>query len=208
MKQYLTYFVDDTVRFLENLSKNRPASIFDDPYLKAHKELHDKYGLKVQFNLFYETLDKSWNLAKMTDAYKEEFLANKDWIKFGFHSKHELPDYPYINATYDQVWKDYTAIEKAIERFAGKEMITKPPPIVKALMMNVDLNNFQYKSLSTTFLSIKDLIHKYKTIIAPILINIKIKAARKIFISCSFYIIPSIILSTIIFSSANNIQLR
>ena len=30
----------------------------------------------------------------------------------------------------------------------------------------------------------------------------------KIFISCSFYIIPSIILSTIIFSSANNIQLR
>ena len=34
------------------------------------------------------------------------------------------------------------------------------------------------------------------------------KAARKIFISCSFYIIPSIILSTIIFSSANNIQLR
>ena len=125
MKQYFTYFVDDNIRFLENLTKNRPASIFDDPYLKAHKELHDKYGLKVQFNLFYETLDKSWNLAKMTDAYKDEFLANKDWIKFGFHSKHELPDYPYINATYDEVWKDYTAIEKAIERFAGKEMITK-----------------------------------------------------------------------------------
>ena len=41
-----------------------------------------------------------------------------------------------------------------------------------------------------------------------VFINIKIKAARKIFISCSFYIIPSIILSTIIFSSANNIQLR
>ena len=39
MKQYFTYFVDDNIRFLENLTKNRPASIFDDPYFKAHKEL-------------------------------------------------------------------------------------------------------------------------------------------------------------------------
>jgi len=125
MKQYFTYFVDDNIRFLENLTKNKPASIFDDPYLKLHKELHDKYGLKVQFNLFYQNIDKTWDLSMMTDAYKDEFLANKDWIKFGFHAKHELPDYPYINATYEQVWDDYTAIEKAIEKFAGREMITK-----------------------------------------------------------------------------------
>ncbi len=125
MKQYFTYFVDDNIRFLENLSKNRPASVFDDPYLKAHKKLHDKYGLKVQFNLFYQNLDKTWNLSMMTDAYKEEFLANKDWISFGFHAKHEFPDFPYLNATYDEIWEDYTAIEKAIEHFAGKEMITR-----------------------------------------------------------------------------------
>jgi len=125
MKKYLTYFVDDNIRFLENLTKNRPASIFDDPYLKAHKELHDKYGLKVQFNLFYQTIDKTWDLSMMTDEYKDEFLANKDWIRFGFHARHELPDWPYINATYDEVWKDYSDIEKEIVRFAGREMITR-----------------------------------------------------------------------------------
>lgn len=125
MKQYLTYFVDDNIRFLENISKKRPASIFDDPYLKAHKDLHDKYGLKVQLNLFYETLDKSWNLSMMTDAYKDEFVANSHWLRFGFHSRHELPDWPYLNATYEQVWNDYTTIENEIIRFSGKEMLTR-----------------------------------------------------------------------------------
>jgi len=125
MGRYFTYFIDDNIRFLENLTKNRPASIFDDPFLKAHKEIHDKYGLKVQFNLFYQNFPRTFDLSMMTDAYKDEFLANKDWIKFGFHARHELPDYPYINSTYEEVWDDYTAIEKEIERFAGREMITK-----------------------------------------------------------------------------------
>lgn len=125
MKQYLTYFVDDNIRFLENITKNKPASIFDDPYLKFHKELHDKYNLKVQFNLFYQNFDRTWDLSMMTDAYKEEFLANKDWMRFGFHARHELPDWPYLNATYDEVMKDYTDIEKEIIRFAGKETLTR-----------------------------------------------------------------------------------
>ena len=125
MKQYLTYFVDDNIRFLENITKNRPESIFDDPYLKAHKELHDKYGLKVQCNLFYMNFDKTWNLSMMTDAYKDEFLANKDWMRFGFHARHELPDWTYLNATYEEVWNDYTEIENEIIRFAGKEMLTR-----------------------------------------------------------------------------------
>jgi len=125
MKHYFTYFVDDNIRFLENLTKNRPASIFDDPFLKAHKELHEEFGLKVQFNLFYSNLEKTWDLSMMTDAYKDEFLANKDWMMFGFHARNELPDYPYLNATYEEVWNDYSAVEKAIEHFAGREMITK-----------------------------------------------------------------------------------
>lgn len=125
MNKYSTYFVDDNIRFLENLTKNRPASLFDDPYLKFHKELHEKYGLKVQFNLFYENIDKTFNLSQMTDAYKEEFQANKDWLMLGFHARHECPDYPYINATYEEVWCDYSLIEKEIIRFAGKEVITQ-----------------------------------------------------------------------------------
>ena len=45
--------VDDNIRFLENISKHPEyTSIFDDPYLKMHRELHEKYGTKTHFNLF------------------------------------------------------------------------------------------------------------------------------------------------------------
>ena len=46
-------------------------------------------------------------------------------MRFGFHARHELPDWPYLNATYDEVMKDYTDIEKEVIRFAGKEMLTR-----------------------------------------------------------------------------------
>ena len=42
-----------------------------------------------------------FNLSQMTDAYKAEFEAASDWLKFAFHARQEFPDYPYINANYD-----------------------------------------------------------------------------------------------------------
>ena len=75
------------------------------------KEMHEKYGLKVQLNLFYRTDfyygNDEFTLAEMTDAYKKEWEDNADWIRFGFHSKQEFPDYPYINASYDDVKSNY-----------------------------------------------------------------------------------------------------
>ena len=125
MSKYVTYFVDDNIRFLENIAKTKPASIFDDPYLGFHKKLHDELGLKVQLNIFYENFDRTFNLSMFPDTYKEEFMANKDWLSLGFHARHELPDYPYLNATYQEVWDDYSMIEKEVIRFAGKEVLTK-----------------------------------------------------------------------------------
>ena len=122
MKKYFTFFIDDNIRFLENLTLNSPRSAFDDNYLRMLKKLHEKYGMKVQLNLFYE--NDTFNLSQMTDAYKEEFLENKDWLRFGFHAKKEVPDWPYINASYKDVWDDYTLFESEVERFAGKEMIS------------------------------------------------------------------------------------
>ena len=125
MSKYVTYFVDDNIRFLENIAKTKPASIFDDPYLGFHKKLHDELGLKVQLNVFYENFDRTFNLSMVPDTYKEEFMANKDWLSFGFHARHELPDYPYLNATYQEVWDEYSMIENEVIRFAGKETLTK-----------------------------------------------------------------------------------
>ena len=121
MKKYI-YFVDDNIRFFENITKNKPKSIFDDPYIGFHKQMHDKYGLSVQFNIFYK--NETFDLSRMTDAYKQEWIDSSDWLKFGFHGISEFPDYPYCSATYEEVSHDYDLIMNEVRRFAGQENIT------------------------------------------------------------------------------------
>jgi hypothetical protein len=58
----------------------------------------------------------------MPDTYKDEFQANKDWLRLAFHAKQEFPDYPYVNATYQDVYDNFKTIEKEVERFAGPGM--------------------------------------------------------------------------------------
>ena len=123
-KKIFAYFCDDTIRCLEYLNRDRPASVFDNPFFAAHKKLHDKYGFKVQFNLFFQNVDGSFNLGMMTDAYKEEFEKNSDWLKFGFHARQEFPDFPYLNATYEEVERDFLDVTRNIVRFAGKSSLT------------------------------------------------------------------------------------
>ena len=122
-------YVDDCIWFLRDLTRQRPKSIFDLPFLAGFRKVHEATGLKVQFNLFYRTdffygMDE-FTLADVTDAYKAEFAANADWIKFGFHSLQEFPDYPWLNASYDDVAKCLKMIRGEVARFAGDEMFAR-----------------------------------------------------------------------------------
>ena len=118
------FYIDDTIWVLRDLTRQRPASLFDNAFMKMLKEAHDKYGLKVQLNLFYRTDSfygyDQFSLADMTDAYKMEFQANSDWLKMAFHAFEEFPDYPHVNATYDDTLWLFKNIEKEVFRFAGK----------------------------------------------------------------------------------------
>ena len=121
-------FIDDAIWFLRDLTRQRPKSLFDSPFLKPIKEAHDKYGLKLQINLFYRTdfyygMDE-FTLAEVTDAYKAEWQANKDWLKLGFHSLQEFPDYPWVNINYDDVKKLFLMTKREIDRFAGEGVFT------------------------------------------------------------------------------------
>jgi hypothetical protein len=127
-KKAASFFIDDAIWFLRDLTRNRPKSLFDNPFLAPIKECHDKYGLKLQINLFYRTdfyygMDE-FTLAEVTDAYKSEWQANKDWLKLGFHSLQEFPDYPWLNASYADVKKYYDMVYGEIARFAGEGMFT------------------------------------------------------------------------------------
>ena len=116
------FYIDDVIWLFRDLTRKRPESAFDNEFLALLKEGHDKYGMKVQLNVFYRTDffygEDEFTLSEMTDAYKEEFTAASDWLKFGFHSKQEFPDYPYINADYDEVKTNLERTKKEVARFA------------------------------------------------------------------------------------------
>lgn len=116
--------IDDVIRCFQNIyeHQNEYTSIFDDPFLKIYKELHDKYGTYVHMHIYYETDDKKFNLSMFPDKYKDEFRANGEWLKFTFHSRADHPDSPYKFASYELVMKEGRDVEREILRFAGKEV--------------------------------------------------------------------------------------
>ena len=119
------FYIDDTIWVLRDITRQKPKSLFDNPLLNVLKTAHDKYGLKVQLNLFYRTDSfygyDEFSLKDVTKKYKKEFKANSDWLKFAFHALEEFPDYPHINATYEDTKKLFKMIEKEVFRFAGKD---------------------------------------------------------------------------------------
>ena len=125
MSKKAFFFIDDVIWVFRDLTRQRPASMFDNAFLKVLKEVHDKYGAKVQLNVFYRTDfyygNDEFTLADMTDAYKAEWEAASDWLKLGFHSKQEFPDYPWVNASYQDVKEVFEMIHGEICRFAGEK---------------------------------------------------------------------------------------
>ncbi|MCE5310045.1 MAG: hypothetical protein LLG20_20615 [Acidobacteriales bacterium] len=118
------FSIDDNIWFLRNIARNadRYKSIFENPYMAFWKSMHDKYGAKIHFNLFYET--DGFNLSQMPDKFKPEWQANRDWIRLTFHARAEFPDKPYIKASGEQIDADYRLVTREIERFAGRELLS------------------------------------------------------------------------------------
>ena len=138
MAKKIYFYIDDHIWTLRKLAKNKPASIFDEPYFAMLKEAHDKYGMKVQLNLFYQTEesyrdgvfdfgddDSMFTLADMPDTYKAEWEENSDWLKLAWHSKREYPDFLHINITYDAMKESYMSVKNEIIRFAGEKSFTE-----------------------------------------------------------------------------------
>ncbi len=129
-KAYYRYrfSLDDNIRFLRDLDANKGVyrSMFENPYLKLLKTMHDKHGTKYHINVYWETPDDGGFCIKdMTDKFKSEFIANSDWIRMSFHANAHLPQRPYGHATYEQVYREAARINEQIVRFAGEETFSK-----------------------------------------------------------------------------------
>jgi len=120
------FTVDDNIRFLKELSEGSYHSIFEHPYPGMYRQMHEKYGLKVQLNLFYEC--KDFNLTQMTDRYRDEFIANADWLKLSFHSKKENHT-PYRESGYQEVFDDCHNVHREVVRFASESALAKTTTI-------------------------------------------------------------------------------
>ena len=123
MKRY-RFSVDDNITFLKDLALNAKKyhSIFDNEYLNFWREIHEKYGTKIQFNIYYQT--EGFKLTQMPEKYRSEWLENAEWLRLTFHALQHKPDLPYKNATYGEMKRDFLLVTKEIERFAGKKLLS------------------------------------------------------------------------------------
>ena len=122
MGKRFCFTVDDNIRCLRELTEGTYASIFDQPYLGMYRRLHEKYGLKVQLNLFYRSDD--FDLSRMTDRYKDEWKKNSNWLKLSFHSDRENVK-PYEHSGYNEVFEDCQSVHREIVRFASPDVLGK-----------------------------------------------------------------------------------
>lgn len=107
---------DDTISVFEDINENKYDSIFQNATLSWYKELHNKYGVVISCYCYYA--DGDFNLSQMTDNYLAEFVANSDWLRFGFHTVDGGTNYKTGN-----IATDYEKTIHELERVVGKDSI-------------------------------------------------------------------------------------
>ena len=110
------FTLDDNIRFFEG--SQGLSSIFNHPYPRFFREMHEKYGAKFQFNLFYRYAPGGFSLDRVPDARREELESCRDWLRFSFHSLQNAPAFPYREDD-EALIRDYRQVMAQIRRFAG-----------------------------------------------------------------------------------------
>lgn len=117
------FSLDDDIWFLRDIAAERPASLFDNPYMALWRSLHERYGTKINCNLYFQC--DGFDLTMMPDAYKSEWADNAEWFRLTFHALQNDPKELYISAGYDEVAHDYDLIANEIVRFAGESVMNE-----------------------------------------------------------------------------------
>ncbi|MDO5553863.1 MAG: hypothetical protein Q4G68_08875 [Planctomycetia bacterium] len=111
--------IDDNIFFLRDIHQKQYDSIFDCAYLAGLRKLHDKYGTKFALNCFNSTPERDFQLAMMSDRYKDQWEESSDWLRLTFHAENEFPNEPYKNASSEKLAQDFDLVAEQLKRFAG-----------------------------------------------------------------------------------------
>ena len=80
MNKRAQFFIDDVIWLFRDLTRKKPLSLFDNPFMACLKKAYEEYGVKTQLNVFYKTSfwygNDEFSLSDMTDFYKKEFEQN------------------------------------------------------------------------------------------------------------------------------------
>lgn len=99
--KYFHFSLDDFKDAISDIVTNANTynSIFDNSTFAKLREWHDKYGIVISLYL-------QRTMSDVPSKFKNDFIYNKDWLKFGYHGTGTL----WETATYDngkQWWNDF-----------------------------------------------------------------------------------------------------
>lgn len=116
-KRYMHVSFDDFDTPFIDITTNADTytSIFQNEFFAWLKTLHERYG--CVFSCYCYLLDGTYNILNVTDKFTDEFKANSDWLKFGFHTKD--PNVNYANGTAEGATTDYAKFVTNIVRICG-----------------------------------------------------------------------------------------
>lgn len=109
--------LDDTKGIFKALCTESLSSIFETRTLAYLKKMNYKYG--TCFYLFCTCADDTYSLKNVSDKYKNEFLLNENWLKFGFHCYKE--NLSYVAGVDKNFENDYCFFNYHIKRITGQK---------------------------------------------------------------------------------------
>ena len=118
--KYYRFSIDDNIRVFRDLARKPYTSIFENDYLALLKSVHERYGTKIQLNIYYAWED--FSLAQMPERYKEEWERVSDWLRLSFHAYSD--DTRYTDSGYDTLYADCSLVHRQIRRFAGERSLS------------------------------------------------------------------------------------
>ena len=126
---------DDIAYTLHDLCQTRYASVFDQPFLGALREIHRQCG--AVFTLFCFNRMGSipdYDIARLPDCYREELQAETAWLRWGFHAQDDTTKYAADTGAGEAIAR----CNAALARFAGQESID---PILRLGFCSGSLEN-------------------------------------------------------------------
>jgi len=127
-KQHVHISVDDCLFMLLDLvsGEHDYQSVFEQPMFAFFKELHQLYGAVFSCYCFFQDWETGRDLSELSNMFADEFQANGDWLRLGFHGLDRRTAYgdtafqvQNMHDDYEPAKADYVQVISHLERITG-----------------------------------------------------------------------------------------